>query len=103
MTLGRERDKLDKVLGGIETMTRIPSAVFIVDIAHEHLAVKESQKLGIKTFGIVDTNSDPNQVDFPIPGNDDASKSIEILTQYITECIKEGLSERKSRKETASA
>ena len=103
LTLGRERDKLDKVLGGIENMTRIPSAVFIVDIAHEHLAVKESQKLNIKTFGIVDTNSDPNQVDFPIPGNDDASKSIEILTAYITECIKEGLSERKSKREAAAA
>lgn len=103
LTLGRERDKLDKVLGGIETMTRIPSAVFIVDIAHEHLAVAESTKLGVKTFGIVDTNSNPNLVNFPIPGNDDASKSIEIITQYIAGCIKEGLAERNSKKEAAAA
>jgi len=103
LTLGRERDKLDKVLGGIETMTRIPSAVFIVDIMHEHLAVAESTKLGVKTFGIVDTNSNPNLVNFPIPGNDDASKSIEIITNYIASCIKEGLAERNSKKEAATA
>ncbi|MEZ4950715.1 MAG: 30S ribosomal protein S2 [Saprospiraceae bacterium] len=65
--MSRERDKLDKVLGGIENMTRIPSAVFIVDISHEHLAVAEAHRLGVKTFGIVDTNSDPGQVDYAGP------------------------------------
>ncbi|MEZ5056547.1 MAG: 30S ribosomal protein S2 [Saprospiraceae bacterium] len=98
LTLSRERDKLDKVLGGIENMTRIPSAVFIVDISHEHLAVAEAHRLGVKTFGIVDTNSDPGQVDYAIPGNDDASKSVEILTKYVAEAIREGLEERKSQK-----
>ena len=103
LTLSREKDKLNKVLGGIENMTRLPAAVFIIDIAHEHLAVAESHKLNIKTFGLVDTNSDPNNVDFAIPGNDDASKSIEIIATYIASCIKEGLSERQSNKEAASA
>lgn len=98
LTLSRERDKLDKVLGGIENMTRIPSAVFIVDIAHEHLAVAEAHRLGVKTFGIVDTNSDPNMVDYAIPGNDDASKSVEIITNYVAEAIREGLEERKANK-----
>jgi small subunit ribosomal protein S2 len=98
LTLSRERDKLDKVLGGIENMTRIPSAVFIVDISHEHLAVAEAHRLGVKTFGIVDTNSDPNLVDYFIPGNDDASKSVEIITNYMAEAIREGLEERKANK-----
>ncbi len=102
LTLSRERDKLEKVLGGIENMTRLPAAVFIIDIAHEHLAVAESHKLNIKTFGLVDTNSDPNNVDFAIPGNDDASKSIQIIASYIASCIKDGLSERKSNKEAAA-
>ena len=103
LTLGRERDKLNKVLGGIENMTRLPAAVFIVDIAHEHLAVAESTKLGVKTFGIVDTNSNPRDVDFPIPGNDDASKSIEIITKYIAGRIKDGLADRQSKNEAAEA
>ncbi|MCB0663387.1 MAG: 30S ribosomal protein S2 [Saprospiraceae bacterium] len=98
LTLSRERDKLDKVLGGIENMTRIPAAVFIVDISHEHLAVAEAHRLGVKTFGIVDTNSDPNQIDYAIPGNDDASKSVEIITNYVAEAIREGLEERKATK-----
>lgn len=96
LTLTRERDKLDKTLGGVANLNRLPSALFIVDIFHEHLAVSEAHKLGLTTFGIVDTNSDPTQVDFPIPGNDDASKSIELITSYLTECIKEGLAERKA-------
>lgn len=96
LTLTRERDKLDKTLGGVANLNRLPSALFIVDIFHEHLAVSEAHKLGLTTFGIVDTNSDPTQVDFPIPGNDDASKSIALITSYLTECIKEGLAERKA-------
>lgn len=101
LTLGRERDKLAKVLGGIENMTRIPAAVFIIDIAHEHLAVAESKKLNVKTFGLVDTNSNPNNVDFPIPGNDDASKSIEIITKYIASRVKDGLADRKNKNAAA--
>lgn len=99
LTLTRERDKLDNVLGGVANLNRLPSAMFIVDIFHEHLAVSEAQKLGLTTFGMVDTNSDPNQIDFPIPSNDDASKSIRMITDYITGCIKEGLSERKNAKD----
>lgn len=74
--MGREHGKMSKHLGGIEQLNRLPSAVFIVDIHHEHLALAESRKLGIKTFGMVDTNSDPTLVDFPIPCNDDASKPL---------------------------
>lgn len=96
LTLTRERNKLEKVLGGIANLNRIPAAVFIVDIQHEHIAVAEAHKLGMRTFGIVDTNSDPNQVDFPIPGNDDASKSVAIITNYMTEAIRQGLEDRKN-------
>ena len=98
LTLSREKIKLEKVLGGIANLNRLPAAAFIVDISHEHLAVSEAQKLGIKTIGMVDTNSDPNEIDFPIPANDDASKSIALITQVITNAIKEGLEERKSQK-----
>jgi small subunit ribosomal protein S2 len=98
LTLTRERNKLEKVLGGIANLNRTPSAIFLVDIAHEHIAVAEAHKLNMRTFGIVDTNSDPNQVDFPIPGNDDASKSIAIITNYMVQAIKEGLEERKNNK-----
>ncbi len=98
LTLTRERDKMDKVLGGIANLNRLPSALFIVDIEHEHIAVKESHKLGLKTFGIVDTNSDPNQVDFAIPANDDASKSVKIIADYFAACIQEGLNERQGSK-----
>jgi small subunit ribosomal protein S2 len=98
LTLTRERNKLEKVLGGVANLNRLPSAVFIVDIQHEHIAVAESHKLGLRTFGIVDTNSDPNQVDFPIPGNDDASKSVKIITDYVVAAIQEGLEERRQNK-----
>lgn len=98
LTLTRERDKLERVLGGIANLNRLPAAIFIVDIHHEHIAVSEAQKLGIRTFGIVDTNSDPNQIDFPIPANDDASKSVAIITNYMTEAIRQGLEERKQSK-----
>jgi small subunit ribosomal protein S2 len=97
LTLSREKAKLHKVLGGIEQLNRIPSAVFVVDITHEHLAVAEANKLGMKTFAMVDTNSNPNMVDYPIPANDDASKSVEIITKYLVEAIKEGLAERKQK------
>lgn len=102
LTLTREKSKLEKVLGGISNLNRIPSAVFIVDIHHEHIALAEAKKLGLKTFAIVDTNSDPNKVDFPIPANDDASKSIALITQYVTEAIKDGLEERKQSKEATA-
>ena len=98
LTLDRERQKLGKVLGGIESLGRIPAAIFVVDILHEHIAIAEARRLGIRTFAMVDTNSDPNQVDFPIPANDDASKSIAVITNYLTESIREGLEERKQAK-----
>lgn len=99
LTLTRERNKLEKVLGGIANLNRLPSAVFIVDTHHEHLAIAEAKKLGLTTFAMVDTNSDPNQVDFPIPSNDDASKSIKMITDFAVNCIKEGLAEREKNKE----
>ncbi len=99
LTLTRERNKLEKVLGGIANINRLPQAVFVVDIHHEHIAIAESKKLGLKTFAMVDTNSDPNKVDFPIPANDDAAKSVKIITDYLVSQIKEGLEERKNAKE----
>lgn len=99
LTLTRERNKLEKVLGGIANMNRLPAAIFVVDIHHEHIAIDEAKKLGIKIFGIVDTNSDPTLVDFPIPANDDASKSIKLITSYMAEVIKEGLEEKRKQKE----
>ncbi|MEM9885867.1 MAG: 30S ribosomal protein S2 [Bacteroidota bacterium] len=103
LMLTREKAKLEKVLGGIANLNRLPSAVFIVDIHHEHIAVAESQKLGLRTFGIVDTNSDPNQIEYPIPANDDASKSIEVIMKYITEAVREGLEDRRKAKADKSA
>jgi small subunit ribosomal protein S2 len=94
LVLSREKEKMERVLGGISNMNRVPSAVFLVDITHEHIALKEAQRLNINTFGIVDTNSDPTKIDFAIPGNDDASKSIHILTNFIADAIAEGLAER---------
>lgn len=98
LTLSREHSKMDRHLGGIAELNRLPSAVFIVDIHHEHLALAEARKLHVKTFGMVDTNSDPTLVDFPVPANDDASKSISFITNYLVEAIREGLEERKSAK-----
>lgn len=103
LTLTRERNKLDKVLGGIANINRLPQAVFVVDITHEHIAIAESKKLGLKTFALVDTNSDPNKVDFAIPGNDDASKSVRLITDYLVGKIKEGLEERKNAKPEPAA
>lgn len=91
----RERAKLEKNLGSIADLTRLPSALFIVDILKEKIAVAEAKKLNIPTFAIVDTNSNPNQVDFPIPANDDASKSISLIVGYMVQAIEEGLAERK--------
>lgn len=99
LTLSRDRDKMDKVLGGIAQLGRLPAALFLVDIGHEHIALAEAKRLGISTIGMVDTNSDPNKVDFAIPANDDATKSIAIITNYITAAIAEGLAERQASKE----
>jgi small subunit ribosomal protein S2 len=99
LTLSRDKDKMEKVLGGIAQLGRVPAALFIIDIGHEHIALAEAKRLNITTFGVVDTNCDPNKVDFAIPGNDDATKSIAIITQYITAAIAEGLAERQAAKD----
>lgn len=99
LTLKRDKDKMEKVLGGITNMARTPAALFIVDISHEHIALSEAKRLGITTFGMVDTNSDPNKVDFAIPANDDATKSIAIITNFITAAIIEGLQEKETEKD----
>ena len=98
LTLTRERNKLEKVLGGIANLNRLPAAVFIVDISHEHIALAEAQKLGMRTIAMVDSNSDPTQVDFPIPANDDASKSIALITKAAVAAVQEGLNERNKKK-----
>lgn len=95
----RQRAKLEKQLGSIADMNRLPGAIFIVDVMREHIAVKEAQKLNIPTFALVDTNSNPNEVDFAIPGNDDASKAIKVILEYVTDAVKEGLSARKAEKD----
>lgn len=99
LTLSRDKDKMEKVLGGIAQLGRVPAALFIIDIGHEHIALAEAKRLGITTFGMVDTNSDPNKVDFSIPANDDATKSIAIIANYITAAIAEGLAERQAAKD----
>src|SRR6187200_3395539 len=98
LTLSRDKEKMEKVLGGIAQLGRVPAALFIIDIGHEHIALAEAKRLGISTFGIVDTNCDPNKVDFAIPANDDATKSIAIVVNYITAAIAEGLAERQAEK-----
>jgi small subunit ribosomal protein S2 len=99
LTLTRDKDKMEKVLGGISAMSRIPAALFMVDIGHEHIALAESRRLGITTLGMVDTNCDPNKVDYAIPSNDDATKSIAIIVNYLTAAIAEGLAERQAAKD----
>lgn len=94
LMLSRQKAKLEKVLGGIANLNRSPNALFIVDIQLEDIAIKECKKLNITTFGMVDTNSDPTKVNYPIPANDDSSRSIEYVVNYISECIKEGVSQR---------
>ncbi len=99
LTLQRDHDKMEKVLGGISQLGRLPAALFLVDITFEHIALAEARKLDITTFGVVDTNSDPRKVDFVIPANDDATKSISLITNYLTAAIAEGLQERVHDKE----
>jgi len=103
LTLSRDKEKMEKVLGGIAQLSRLPAALFLVDISHEHIALAEAKRLGIITIGMVDTNSDPNKVDFAIPANDDATKSIAIITDYISAAIAEGLAERQASKEEEDA
>ena len=98
LMLTREREKLERVLGGISELNRVPTAIFMVDITHEHIALSEATRLGLRTFAMVDTNSDPTTVDFAIPANDDASKAIEIVVRYLGEWIKAGHEERSAQK-----
>jgi len=102
LTLSRKKDKIEKVLGGISGLNRLPAAIFIVDIMHEHIALAEANKLNITTFAMVDTNSDPTAVDFPIPANDDSTRSVKLITDYIGDAIIEGLAERGKNKEAKS-
>jgi small subunit ribosomal protein S2 len=95
----RQRAKLEKTLGSIVDLTRLPSALFIVDVCKEHIAVREAKRLGIPVFAMVDTNSDPSDIDFPIPANDDASKSISLIIDILCQAIEEGLNERKIEKD----
>ena len=95
----RQRAKLEKNFGSIADLTRLPAAMFVVDISKEYIAVREAKRLNIPVFAMVDTNSDPNIVDFPIPANDDASKSIALVVDKICQAIQEGLEERKMEKE----
>jgi len=98
LQVSRQREKMEKNLGSIADLTRLPSALFIVDIVKEHIAVAEARKLNIPTFAMVDTNSDPTLVDFPIPANDDATKSIELIIDTMIAAINEGMEERKNDK-----
>jgi small subunit ribosomal protein S2 len=95
----RQRAKLEKNLGSIVDLTRLPSALFVVDVCKEHIAVREAKRLGIPVFAMVDTNSDPSDIDFPIPANDDASKSISLIIELLCQAIEEGLNERKIEKD----
>ena len=101
LMLTREEEKLKRVLGGITDLTRLPAALFIVDVKREHIAVSEAKKLGIPVFAMCDTNSNPDLVDYPIPANDDAYKSISIIITAISKAIEEGLAERKQDKDDA--
>lgn len=98
LQITRQRAKLDKVLGSIVDMTRLPAALFIVDVLKEHIAVREAKRLGIPVFAMVDTNSNPEDIDFVIPANDDATKSIELILDIMTKAIAEGLTERKAER-----
>lgn len=101
LMISREKAKLEKVLGGIADLTRLPAALFVVDIKREHIAIKEAQKLNIPVVAMVDTNSNPELIDIPIPANDDAWKSISLITEYITKAVEQGLMERKQDKDEA--
>ena len=97
----RQKEKMETILGGIADLSRLPAALFVVDIKREHIAIAEAQKLGIPVFALVDTNSNPNEVEFPIPANDDAFKSVSLLVHAFGAAIEEGLSERKKDKDDA--
>jgi small subunit ribosomal protein S2 len=99
LQVARQRAKLEKMLGSIADLTRLPAAMFVVDITKEYIAVREAKRLNIPVFAMVDTNSNPKDIDFAIPANDDASKSISLILDYVCEAIKEGMSERKMEKE----
>jgi small subunit ribosomal protein S2 len=99
----RQRAKLEKTLGSIVDLTRLPSALFVVDVCKEHIAVREAKRLGIPVFAMVDTNSDPSDIEFPIPANDDASKSISLIIGILCQAIDEGLNERKLEKDKEPA
>jgi small subunit ribosomal protein S2 len=99
LQVARQRAKLEKTLGSIIDLTRLPSALFIVDVCKEHIAVREAKRLGIPVFAMVDTNSDPSDIEFPIPANDDASKSISLIIGILCQAIEEGLNERKIEKD----
>lgn len=101
LMLSREKDKMERILGGIADMNRPPAALFVVDVKREHIAVKEARRLGIPVFGIVDTNSDPSTVDFPIPANDDAFKSVALLMKVVSEFVESGLQMRKQDRDEA--
>lgn len=101
LMITREKAKLEKLLGGIADLNRLPAALFVIDVKREHIAVGEAQKLNIPVFAMVDTNSDPSNIDFAIPANDDAFKSISLITKYLGKSIEEGLNERKKDKEDA--
>jgi len=102
LMIQRERIKLETLLGGIADLNRLPAALFLIDVKKEHIAVTEALKLNIPTFAMVDTNSDPSSIDFPIPANDDATKSISLIAGIIIDAIKEGLEERKQEKDAES-
>jgi small subunit ribosomal protein S2 len=103
LQITRQRAKLEKMLGSIQDLTRLPAALFVVDAMKENIAVKEAERLGIPVFAIVDTNTDPSNIDFVIPANDDSVKTIELIVGYICDAIKEGLEERKAEKADAAA
>tara|TARA_B100000927_G_scaffold71966_2_gene57208 strand:- start:4065 stop:4652 length:588 start_codon:yes stop_codon:yes gene_type:complete len=103
LQVSRQRAKLEKNLGSISDLTRIPAAIFIVDVMKEHIALAEAKKLGIPVFAMVDTNSDPRPVDFPIPSNDDAGRSIALIMDVLAQAVAEGLQERKADKDQAEA
>lgn len=101
LMISREKGKLEKVLGGIADLTRLPAALFVVDVKREHIAVKEAIKLNIPVIAMVDTNSDPSTIDYPIPSNDDAFKSIDLIVRVIAKAVEEGLEERRKDKDEA--
>jgi len=103
LMMSRHRDKLQTLFGSIADLTRLPAALFVVDVNIEHIAVAEAKRLNIPTFAIVDTNSDPNVVDFPIPANDDAATSVELIMSVLAQAIEEGLNERKTDREKEGA